>query len=184
MTGRLLVDGRSAIDRLEYGSSRGDPAWNRFGLHFENGGALVMHDPRRLGGVQLDPDEAALGIDATLVTAAQLSRLLADSAAAVKARLMDQAKLAGLGNLLTDEILWRARIDPGRRADTLVPAEHRRLHRQLVVTLAELAARGGSHLGDLQIGRQRGGLCPRCPGVLSRRRIGGRTTYSCPLEQT
>ena len=56
---------------------------------------------------------------------------------------MDQARFAGLGNLLTDEILWRAGLDPARPAGSLSPIELRRLHRHLRSTLAELLERGG-----------------------------------------
>src|SRR4051812_29229460 len=56
MTGRLIVDGRAVIDQLEYSSDRNDTAWDRFGLGFTDGGDLVLRDPRRLGGVELDPD--------------------------------------------------------------------------------------------------------------------------------
>lgn len=183
MTGRLLVDGQSAIERLEYGSSRQEPAWNRFTLIFTDGGDLVMQDPRRLGGVTLDPDEAALGTDVATATLAGLAEVLARSSAPLKARLMDQAKLAGLGNLLTDEVLWRACLDPARMAGSLAVVEVAALHHHLAITLAVLAQRGGSHLGDLQVARRLGGLCPRCGAALARRAVGGRRTYSCPLEQ-
>ena len=61
MTGRLLVDGRAGIDELVYGSVRDEPAWDRFALHFADGGSLVVRDPRRLGGVELDPSVDLLG---------------------------------------------------------------------------------------------------------------------------
>jgi len=144
---------------------------------------LRMQDARRLGGVELDPDEERLGPDAGDVGAAELGRILSRSAAPLKARLMDQARLAGLGNLLTDELLWRAGLDPARPAGSLSPAEVRRLHRHLRRTLDELGARGGSHTGDLQGARQRGSMCPRDGAPLERRTIGGRTTYSCPAHQ-
>ena len=183
MTGRLIVDGRAAIDTLEYSSDRDDPAWDRFSLGFADGGHLVLRDPRRLGGVELDPDEARLGPDAFDVTAAGLARILVGSEAPVKARLLDQARLAGIGNLLADETLWRAGIDPARPAGGLSPAEQRRLHRHLRATLEELMVRGGSHTGDLQLMRSRDGVCPRDGAPLQRRTVGGRTTYSCPVHQ-
>jgi Formamidopyrimidine-DNA glycosylase N-terminal domain len=64
MTGRLVVDGVSPISALEYGAKRSDPIWDRFGLRFNDGTGFVISDPRRLGGVELDPDEDALGPDA------------------------------------------------------------------------------------------------------------------------
>ena len=150
---------------------------------FVGGGSLAINDPRRLGGVELEPAVDALGPDAMSLTVGQLRAALAGSAAPLKARLMDQARVAGLGNLLTDEILWRAGLDPARAASSLSPAELRRLRRHLLVTLRELDERGGSHMGDLQIMRSREGVCPRDGAGLSRRTIGGRTTYSCPVHQ-
>jgi formamidopyrimidine-DNA glycosylase len=183
MTGRLLVDGHAAIDRLEYSSDRNDQRWDRFGVDFHDGGSLRLRDPRRLGGVELDPDETRLGTDAAAIGAAQLRDLLSASDAPLKARLLDQARIAGIGNLLADEMLWRAGLDPARTARSLSPAEVRRLHRHLRATLDELGARGGSHTGDLQDMRARGGVCPRDGTPLSRRTVGGRTTYSCPRHQ-
>src|SRR5262245_59467271 len=74
MTGRLILDGTAAIERLEYSSARDVSGWDRFVLVFRRG-ELRMRDPRRLGAVELDPDEEALGPDATVVTRAQLARL-------------------------------------------------------------------------------------------------------------
>jgi formamidopyrimidine-DNA glycosylase len=186
MTGRVLVDGAGPIEKLEYGSSRDDPAWHRFGLTFtasSGGGSLVVVDPRRLGGVMLDPPEDRLGPDAATVGRAALRDLLAGSQAPLKARIMDQARLAGVGNLIADETLWRAGLDPTRPAASLTPAEVRRLHQHLRATIALLTERGGAHTGDLQGERSRDGRCPRCHRPLQRRTVGGRTTYSCPHHQ-
>jgi formamidopyrimidine-DNA glycosylase len=183
MTGKIVVDGAMPIDHLLYDSPRHEPAWDRFGLQFEGGGAMVLRDPRRLGGVQLDPDETALGPDALSLTLGQLRRALAGSTVALKARLLDQRRVAGLGNLLVDEALWRARLSPVREARSLDPKETARLHRQIRRTLTVLGGRGGSHTGDLQPGRVRGGGCPRDGEPLRREQVGGRTTYWCPHHQ-
>lgn len=186
MTGRVLVDGTGPIEKLEYGPGRDDPAWHRFGLTFtaaSGGGSLTLVDPRRLGGVSLDPPEERLGPDVTTVGRAALRDLLAGSQAPLKARLLDQSRLAGVGNLIADETLWRARLDPARPAASLTPPEVRRLHEHLRSTFALLTERGGSHTGDLQVERSRDGRCPRCHRPLDRRTIGGRTTYSCPRHQ-
>ncbi len=183
MTGMLEVDDRQALDRLQYASVRQEPVWVRFELRFADGGSLRMRDPRRLGGVELDPVLTRLGPDAFAVGAAGLRDLLEGSEAPLKARLMDQSRLAGLGNLLTDEILWRAALDPARPAGSLEAREVRRLHHHLRATLDELLARGGSHMGDLMPARVRQGSCPRCGAPLLRRTIGGRTTYSCSRHQ-
>ena len=183
MTGALFVDGEPAIARLEYTRELSDPAWDRFVVHFVGGGRLAVRDPRRLGGVELDPDESRLGIDAFEITRAQLRRVLGESRAPLKARLLDQSRVAGIGNLLADEILWRAGLDPARPAGSLAPAELRRLHRHLRATLVDLDERGGSHLGDLQVMRTPGGVCPRDGSPLTRRTVGGRTTFSCVHHQ-
>jgi len=183
MTGRLLVDGRGPIEKLEYSSGRDDPTWVRFGLRFTDGGELRLVDPRRLGAVVLDPGVDHLGTDALSVTPAQLRKALAASRAPLKAWLLDQGRVAGLGNLLVDEILWRAGLDPARPARSLDPAEVKGLHRQVIGTVRRLMERGGSHTGDLQVARVRGATCPRDGAALQRRTIGGRTTYSCPLHQ-
>ena len=182
MTGRLLVDGRAGVDDLLYSSLRDEEAWDRFTVRFVDGGDLRIRDPRRLGGVELDPDEGRLGVDVLAVRPSELAAILR-SDAPLKSRLMDQARLAGVGNLLVDEILWRARLDPARPARSLTPAEVRRLHRHVRDGVADLIARGGSHTGDLQPARRPGGVCPRDRTPLLRRTVGGRTTWSCPRCQ-
>ena len=183
MTGRLVLDGEAPIARLEYSSRRDDPAWDRFAVRFADGRRLRLSDPRRLGGVTLDPPIDGLGPDAWTITAVALREALAGSEAPLKARLLDQSKVAGLGNLLVDETLWRARLDPARPAGSLSAAEVRRLARHIPATVALLFERGGSHRGDLQEERHRDGVCPADGTPLERRTIGGRTTYSCPRHQ-
>ena len=182
MTGRLIVDGSAGVDQLLYSSLRDETAWDRFAVRFDDGGDLRVRDPRRLGGVELDPDEARLGVDALAVRPAELGALLR-STAPLKARLMDQSRIAGIGNLLVDEMLWRAGLDPARPAGSLEPVEVRRLHRHLRGTVEDLIERGGSHTGDLQPARVPGGTCPRDGTPLLRRTVGGRTTWSCPAHQ-
>lgn len=184
MTGRLLLDGRAGVDGLLYTSPRLDvAAWDRFAVRFADGGRLAVLDPRRLGGVLLDPAEWALGPDALSVTPAGLKAALSGSATPLKARLMDQSRLAGIGNLLADEVLWRAGLDPRRPAGLLAPRELRRLHHHLHRAVAELIERGGSHTGDLRPARAPGGVCPRDGTPLARATVGGRTTWWCPAHQ-
>jgi formamidopyrimidine-DNA glycosylase len=181
MSGRVIVDGEEAGDPLVYASNRRVAKWHRFGVHFADGGSFMLRDPRRLGAVELDPDESRLGPDVLTVSAAQLDHALGTRTAPVKAVLMDQARVAGLGNLLTDEALWRAAIDPARAARAVDADERRALHRAIRATLRVLGRRGGSHTGDLP--RDLDSPCPRDGGALLRRRIGGRTTYSCLVHQ-
>jgi formamidopyrimidine-DNA glycosylase len=182
MTGRLLVDESAGIDGLLYSSDRNDAAWDRFRVRFADGGSMAVRDPRRLGGVELDPDENVLGPDATELTRAELAAVLRGSAP-VKARLLDQHRIAGIGNLLADEILWRAGISPQAPSSGLRPARVTRLHEAIASTLAELGARGGSHLGDVMGARRPGGVCPRDGAAMKSAQVGGRTSYWCPKHQ-
>ena len=138
MTGRLLVDGSSAIKVLEYSSSKDNPKWDRLSIKFQDGGSLSIRDPRRLGSVQINPNPDTLGTDLYEITARSLSEVLKHSARPIKAQLMDQSKIAGLGNLLTDEILWRSSIDPRRQSNSLSHNDMRRLVRHTTQTISEL----------------------------------------------
>ncbi|HVF14994.1 MAG TPA: DNA-formamidopyrimidine glycosylase family protein [Acidimicrobiales bacterium] len=186
MSGRLVVDGQAGVDELIYSPALRLDKWDRFGLRFDDGGDLRMQDPRRLGGVELDPPEARLGPDALSVTPSKLAAAIGHgrSTAPLKARLMDQSRIAGVGNLAADELLWRAGLDPARPAGALSDAELRRLHRHLRRTMSDLLERGGSHAGDLMAERRVGGVCPKDGMSLIRRTVGGRTTFSCPRHQT
>ncbi len=183
MSGRLIVDGTPGVAELRYASNEPLEKYERFGVTFADGGHLRVRDPRRLGGVQLGPTDMSLGGDAATITLGQLARALAGSRAPLKARLMDQARVAGVGNLIADEVLWRAGLAPERAAGSLTPAEVRRLHRHLRAALAEMTARGGSHTGDLMAERRPGGVCPRDGRPLRRDTVGGRTTWWCPFHQ-
>ena len=183
MTGRLIVDGIATIDQLEYDSATDDPRWDRFALGFDAGGHLTIRDSRRLGGVELDPNDERLGPDARTLSEGDLLVALSGARTAVKARLLDQSRIAGLGNLLTDEILWRAGVDPGGPAAAVGVDRIERLAEVIRDTVEELLAAGGSHRGTLQSQRRPDGRCPRCDVALDRRTIGGRTTYSCPRHQ-
>lgn len=183
MTGRLHVDGAVGVDRLVFASDRALARWNRFAVGFADGGRMVVSDPRLLGGVVLDPAEEALGPDAMELTGAELRQVLGESRAPLKARLMDQARVAGVGNLIADEVLWRASLSPLRPAGSLSAPERRRLLHYLRGTMHELVEAGGSHLGELMPERVVGGRCPRCGAELRHTRVGGRSSWWCPVHQ-
>jgi len=185
MTGTLVVDGTPGVDRLIYGPERLRPEWFRFQVHLEDGGELSLHDPRRLGRVALDPPEGQLGPDALDLGLAELRRALVarPPGPAVKARLLDQTRIAGIGNLVADEVLWRSGISPERPCSGLHEPELRRLARTIPSTLHLLLRRGGSHTGDLMAHRRPGGRCPGDGTPLRRAQVGGRTTWWCPAHQ-
>ncbi len=182
MTGNLVVDGIEGVEEMKYGSKRTDPAWDRFSLSFADGTRLSINDARRLGGVTLNPDESVLGPDALTVTLPQL-RVILRSDAPVKARIMDQARLAGVGNLIADETLWRTGVDPRRPAKSLDANEQKRLHKHLIKSIQELDSRGGSHTGDVIDHRIAGGRCPKDGTEMVKSTVGGRTTWWCPKHQ-
>lgn len=187
MTGVLLVDSTAGIEGLFYGPHTFREDWIRAGLELEDGRRLVLHDPRRLARVVLDPDLDDLGPDVLTVTRAQFSRALRverGEGPAVKARLLDQSHLAGVGNLLGDEALFRACLDPRTPVGRLDEEAQNRLWRSLRATVRTLGRRGGSHTGDHMPGRIPGGVCPRDGAPMRVETIGGRTTYWCSRHQT
>jgi len=186
MAGRLIVDGNAAIERLEYSSHRDDSAWDRLVIAFEGGGALRVNDPRRWATFTLMPDDSRLGPDVLSITRIDVTVALRGRARALKALLLDQTLIAGLGNLCVDEVLWQAALDPTRRGGDISAREIRRLWTVMVTELPAMLARGGSHTGMIDPAtRATGGRCPklRCGGHLQRETVGGRTTIWCPSHQ-
>ena len=186
MTGVLLLDGDAGIEGLFYGPHEFDAKWLRGGLGFNDGRRLLIHDPRRLARVEINPDLDELGPDALSLTRRQFDQVLRverGEGPAVKARLLDQSRVAGVGNLLGDEILFRASIDPRTPVGTLSLGERDALFKAFRATMSTLRRRGGSHLGDHMEARFPGGRCPRDGGTMVLATIGGRTTYWCSTHQ-
>jgi formamidopyrimidine-DNA glycosylase len=173
----LGMAGRIAIDEEPH------ERWDRFALTFEDGTRLALRDKRRLGRAILAPDLSRLGPDAAVASRAHFREQVGRGNAPIKARIMDQGVIAGVGNLLADEILWQARIDPRRPARELDEGELDTLRRATRAAVRRALVHGGAHTGSLIPNRKRDGYCPRCGTALSRTRIGGRTTYWCPQEQ-
>ena len=188
MSGRIVVTGPDGSvaeggDPRPYGARAVKPEWSRFTLRFADGGSLVLLDPRRLGRVRLHPDIGALGPDAAQVTPAEFRALISKGTVAVKARLLDQSKIAGIGNLLADEILWQARVSPLQPAGSLTAAEAGRLYRALNAAVASAIANGGVHTGEIIASRHPGGTCPRDGAPMVHGTVGGRSTWWCSREQ-
>ncbi len=180
MAGRIVVDDGEAGDPEPAGEGRG---WDRFRLDFADGGLLVLRDRRRLSRAVLDPDLSGLGPDAAEVGRAAFRGRVGRGTAPLKARLMDQSAIAGVGNLLADEALWQAGLSPLRPAGEVSEEELDRLRRALRAATRRAIRLGGVHSGELIPERRRGGRCPRCGAELERATVGGRTTYWCPVEQ-
>jgi formamidopyrimidine-DNA glycosylase len=191
MSGRIVVtdgagspvEGGDRVRGTAATSPDRDPAWDRFTVRFTDGGELRLFDKRRLGRVRLDPDLARLGPDAAQVGVAEFRERVGRGTAPVKARLLDQSVIAGVGNLLADETLWQASLDPRRRVDTLDHDTLTALHASLRKATRAAIRRGGVHTGEVIEHRSATGHCPRCGAPMQRATVGGRTTWFCPAEQ-
>jgi formamidopyrimidine-DNA glycosylase len=172
MAGRIVLDDPPA-----------ERGWDRFALEFADGGRMALRDARRLGRVVLHPDWSHLGPDAAEIGRDDFRARVGGSAAPLKARLLDQRVLAGIGNLLADETLWRARLSPSRPAESLTTAELDALRRVLRAATRDAIRLGGVHTGDVIAARHREGVCPRCGTGMRRATVGGRTTFFCPACQ-
>jgi formamidopyrimidine-DNA glycosylase len=188
MSGRIVVTSKDGWvaeggDRPGRDAQPRKAEWDRFTLEFADGGRLALFDKRRLGRIQLNPDIDALGPDAGEVTRTEFRTLIATGKIAVKARLLDQSKIAGIGNLLADEILWQAKIPPATPVNRLRRPDVDRLYRAMRSVLAAAAAKGGAHTGEVIAARRPGGSCPRCGAEMVHGTVGGRSTWWCSREQ-
>ena len=172
-----------------------EPRHSRVLFRFRDGSALVFVCPRRFGRVALvdrpedlilrkglGPDPLAPGFGAD-----ELRRALSGRKGSIKAVLLDQTAIAGLGNLYADEALFQAGIHPRVPAASLRVSEWKRLGRVLDRALRTAVGRGvevsGFPRGWLLPRRRQGETCPRCGASLARTVVGGRTTYFCPQHQ-
>ena len=180
-----------------------DDPHRRAVVRLDDGSDVAYRDVRRFGTwLLVEPEElepylaARLGEEPLLAgfTARRLARRLAGRRAPIKAALLDQRTLAGLGNIYVDEALWRARIHPKRPARDLDANDVRRLHGAIRRVLQTAIERRGSTLRDYSTPRGRRGsmqrefkvygrmneACERCGTPIEKTRAGGRGTWYCP----
>jgi len=193
-TGALLIDdGHFHGDELKYSTLR---------LELDDGRALHYADVRRLGTVALmnrgrfEQYSAKLGIEPLdrAFTPAHLSGVLRGTSQSVKKVLMEQRKIAGIGNIYANEALWRARIDPSRPAASISLEEASLLRTSIVDVLKEAIEARGTSFRDYRDARGqrgsfvekldvygRGGLaCRRCGSKLvATHAVDGRGTTMC-----
>jgi formamidopyrimidine-DNA glycosylase len=187
MGGRVIVtssDGdRGGGEPLRPDRTPFKSEWDRFTILFADGGRFRLFDKRRLGRVRLEPDLTGLGPDAETIDRAEFRARVGRSRAPVKARLLDQSVLAGVGNLLADETLWQAAVPPFAPAAELDDPTLDRLHDALERALKAAIAGGGVHTGEVIPFRHAGASCPRCGAPMVHGKVGGRTTWWCSAEQ-
>lgn len=160
-----------------------DPhGWDRFAIEFDEG-RLALRDKRRLGRAIIEPDFSHIGPDAAEAPPRVFRERVVRGSAPLKARLLDQKAVSGVGNLLADEVLWQARLDPRRPAGELDHDELGLLHRELGRAVRRAIRGGGVHTGEVVGHRRAGDHCPRCGSPMARGTIGGRTTWWCTGEQ-
>ncbi len=164
------------------------PRFARAVLHFEDGSSLVFVDSRALGTIDVHPAGAeldlGLGPDAADPewTAAKLGAALAPRRGPIKPALLDQRLVAGLGNIYAAESLWRARISPFARCNTLVEAQVTALREAIDAVIVR--ATGSRYTDDdtvmLDVYDREGLPCRRCRTTIERVVQAGRSTYYCP----
>jgi len=206
-TDRVLLIHLRMTGSLRHSSSGfADDSHRRALVRLDDGSDVAYRDVRRFGTwLLLEPGELEAYLATRLgeepleavFTAARLGQLLAKRRAPVKAALLDQRTLAGMGNIYVDEALWRARIHPLRPAESLGRDEVRRLHRAVRRSLEQGIARQGSTLRDyalpdggsgsmqheFKVYGRGGEPCDRCGTPIAKIRVAGRGTSFCPACQ-
>jgi formamidopyrimidine-DNA glycosylase len=190
MTGRLLVS-QAAVPL---------PPHTHAVLSLADGREVRFVDPRRFGRLSLVTNEGGYegpGAEPTTISADQFSKLFRGRKLAIKAALLNQSILHGVGNIYADESLFRAGIRPRKQAGRLTRAELGRLHKALQTVLAHAIKLGGSSVSDYvdadgirgffqlehKVYGRAGQDCRDCGTALKKIVVGGRTTIYCPKCQ-
>ena len=211
MSGRFSVIDKSGVktfDDYAYATG-GNPTHDHVVIHVDNGAQIIYNDPRRFGFmdivhkseidtckhfVAMGPEPLSNGFHAKILISA-----FDGKKAPIKAALLDQSNVAGLGNIYVCEALFRAGIDPTRHSGSLKRLEIERLTTHIRAVLTDAVAAGGSTLRDFAAtdgslgsfqerfdvyGRE--GMACRCgapKGVVTRIVQSGRSTFYCPVCQ-
>ncbi|RJQ25167.1 MAG: bifunctional DNA-formamidopyrimidine glycosylase/DNA-(apurinic or apyrimidinic site) lyase [Peptococcaceae bacterium] len=197
MTGRLLY------------CAAGEPTekYTHVIFYLDNGDELRFADMRQFGRLWVVP-ESSLGELPALkklgmepledgFTGEFLKKATKRRNTRIKLLLLDQSFIAGLGNIYTDEALYRAGINPERPAKTLTPREANRLYRAIRTVLQEGIKHRGTTISDfvdgngragnyqelLKVYKKAGRPCPGCGKPIERKKVGGRSSYYCPRCQ-
>lgn len=211
MTGQLVYVGetrfgaghpsRSLIDTLPDKSTR-------VTFLFHDGTQLFFNDQRKFGWVKLVPTLEVMESDFmrrvgpeplldTFTSADFSQRLVRRPRTTIKAALLDQSVIAGVGNIYADESLWGARIHPRRLVSSLTNKEQEALYTELRAVMNLAIEKGGSsnhtyvnadgekgkYMDFARVFRCEGLHCPRCDAIIEKSRVAGRGTHTCPVCQ-
>jgi formamidopyrimidine-DNA glycosylase len=203
MTGNLLLAGAERFGAPRLYESEPDSRFLRAAFDLDDGQELWFTDARRFGhGVVLNSEELGPYLEARLgveplggeLTGEGLLRLAEGRTAPLKSFLLDQRRVAGIGNIYADEALWRAELHPLSPAGSMRAEHAEALVEGIVDALEAGLANGGSSIDDYRDTRgemgsmqdefvvhtREGQECLRCGGTIRRVVVGGRSTYFCP----
>ncbi|MDD5433216.1 MAG: DNA-formamidopyrimidine glycosylase [Candidatus Pacebacteria bacterium] len=209
MTGHLLYGQWQEENGRWVAKEKGplrDDLQNRF-IHlvffFDNGFQMALSDLRKFAKVEIwdshelknAPTLKSLGEDALKITREQFEKGLTSKKGQIKAVLMDQAFIAGVGNIYSDEILFQARVHPKQPANKLTKKQIATIHKAIKEVLSLAIKKGGTSFSDYRkpngekggfsddrkVYKKIGEKCPRCrKAKIARLRIGGRSAHFCP----
>jgi len=169
----------------------------------DNGKMLALSDLRKFAKIQLWKKEKlakelnSLGPDALKVSFSEFREIIKSKKGKIKQVLMEQEVIAGIGNIYSDEALWRAKIHPFRVASGLTKEEIKALYKSIREVLKKGIEMGGESISDYRnlegekggfdgfrkVYRREGEKCLRCGTIIQRKKIGGRSTHFCPKCQ-
>lgn len=180
----------------------------RVTLNFQDGSTLFFNDQRKFGWMRLMPTVEVMNLDffqkvgPEPLSADFNAKILEQRArrrknSNIKAVLLDQTVLAGIGNIYADEALWGAKIHPATLVRNLTGARFRRLYKELVYVLRLAIEKGGStdrnyvnaegkkgsYVDFARVFRREGKPCSRCGAIIIKSRVAGRGTHTCPVCQ-
>jgi formamidopyrimidine-DNA glycosylase len=198
----LLIHFDSRILRMHFGMTgflkyfkdqNENSVHTRLLITFKNNYKLAFVCQRMFGKVSLEKDiqdfvtKNNLGSDALKLNFRQFAEIFSGSKSAIKSLLLDQKKIAGLGNIYADEVLFQSKVHPAAKSGSLDKNEIKRIHHNIRKVLRYAIKHNAQPRqfakSYLLPNRSRSGKCPRCPGRLKTVKISGRTSYFCPRSQ-
>jgi formamidopyrimidine-DNA glycosylase len=218
MTGQLVFVGHKSAKSHKKRFGAGHPTDSLIGdlpdrstrviFHFADDSHLFFNDQRKFGWVRLMPTNEIENIDfmqkvgpepleADFTAMAFAARFMRRANTTIKAALLDQSVVAGVGNIYADEALWGAKIHPSRLVKTITDKEFERLYNEVRYVMNLSIEKGGStnrnyvnaegkkgsYMDFARVFRREGLACPRCGTEIIKIRVAGRGTHICPKEQ-